>query len=381
MSNTEFDPRDLDPGPRSTATGKRRLILSAAGLLAVATVAALIIGGGAKPPRPPERKTGEEIIVENKTPFPDGELVDWPDPAIDGEPLPGPGNPGPPAPGMESTGIVKADTPGKTSGPAERPQAPAGSDPAEKTQAATGHPAAGPVSNPPTVAAAGPPEKKSSGEPEAIRDQESGVSATAASGKKPPGEPPPLTARPGTPNPPALAPTIAAATARPAFKKPRSKRTGIVSQTKDLVKQTEIAAQPAATPNAPSPSPGHDRPAAVTQRDAKSYASRLTENLKAANEITKTQTVRLPTSTETNSTKIWRHDDQPKVETETRPFGLVIEETDPASRSALAAAESESPPPSETPEGIPLRTDIPPGTSPLEKNGPDKPLWKRPEAP
>jgi hypothetical protein len=70
---------------------------------------------------------------------------------------------------------------------------------------------------------------------------------------------------------------------------------------------------------------------------------------------------------------------------ERRPFGLVLEEKDQAlalqyersvaERVALAAGAVDE----LMVEGIPVRTDVPPGVSALEKTGPDKPLWQRPE--
>jgi hypothetical protein len=101
----------------------------------------------------------------------------------------------------------------------------------------------------------------------------------------------------------------------------------------------------------------------VSQQEAREYAQQTTKKLREQGLLNPHQQVRLPLTSETNNTRIWREDETPGSKEERRPFGLIITDEKPLM----------------TPEGIPLRTDIPAGTSALQKNGPDKPLWKRPE--
>ena len=129
-----------------------------------------------------------------------------------------------------------------------------------------------------------------------------------------------------------------------------------------------------------SPAIGQDFPAEVTLPEARAYSARLTDSLRQSGTLSATRSVRLPTKAETTNPRVWRQDDSPAKPQEVRPFGVVVEESDPAACAALASEAPAVPAaqPAHTPEGIPLRTDIPEGTSPLEKSGPDKSLWKRP---
>ena len=104
-------------------------------------------------------------------------------------------------------------------------------------------------------------------------------------------------------------------------------------------------------------------PVRVTQADALQFAAQATTTLRQTGKLKPTEKVRLPRKSEAKNPAIWHEDDVPSTEAEEKPFGLVI------------TRETED----RSPEGIPLRTDIPEGRSPLEKTGPDKPLWKRPE--
>jgi hypothetical protein len=148
-----------------------------------------------------------------------------------------------------------------------------------------------------------------------------------------------------------------------AFVRPSSPRPGLIAQTARLVDSSEIDED---VPNSPAVSRKKqttEQPAKVSHAEAKAFAGKTTEKMRAKGELKPTQQARLPLLSEAPNPKIWREDDAPLSAEERRPFGLVISD------------ESQR----ETTEGIPLRTDIPAGTSPLEKTGADKPLWKRPE--
>jgi hypothetical protein len=159
---------------------------------------------------------------------------------------------------------------------------------------------------------------------------------------------------------------------RPKFVRPTRKQPGIIARTSELVTEPEFRQAP--KPAAAQAKPGQTSakpvtvtkpapPARVRQQEARTFAAQTTEQLREQGLIKPGQRIRLPRSTETPNPTIWREDDAPVTPEERRPFGLVLAEENPAS----------------TPEGIPLRTDIPAGASPLEKTGADKPLWKRPE--
>jgi hypothetical protein len=154
----------------------------------------------------------------------------------------------------------------------------------------------------------------------------------------------------------------------PEFVRPAAKRPGVIAQSRTLVTEQQFnrastaAPAPQANSNGKSSTPA-PVPAVVPKEDAQHYARRTTDTLRQQGTLKPTQTVRLPRQQETTNARVWREEDTPATAQERRPFGLVVEDTNP----------------SFTPEGIPLRTDIPAGTSPLEKTGVDKPLWKRPE--
>jgi hypothetical protein len=154
----------------------------------------------------------------------------------------------------------------------------------------------------------------------------------------------------------------------PEFVRPAAKRTGLVAQSRTLVTEQQLkqahtpAPETQASSDARSSTPA-PAPVLVPKEEAQDYALRTTETLRQQGTLKPAQTVRLPRQHETTNARVWREEDTPATAQERRPFGLVVEDTNPAS----------------TPQGIPLRTDIPAGTSPLEKTGADKPLWKRPE--
>ncbi|MGV3659058.1 MAG: hypothetical protein ACO1TE_02705 [Prosthecobacter sp.] len=153
---------------------------------------------------------------------------------------------------------------------------------------------------------------------------------------------------------------------KPVFVRPAHKLPGVVAQTRTLITEKqysppsapEAAAKPAAEEKTTS-----NAPARVRQQEARSYAQQATRQLQQQKALPPTQRVRLPRRAETTNPAVWHEDDAPAASDERRPFGLVVAEEKPGV----------------TPEGIPLRTDIPAGTSPLQQNGADKPLWKRPE--
>lgn len=163
-----------------------------------------------------------------------------------------------------------------------------------------------------------------------------------------------------------------ASTHRPKFVHPTRKQPGIIARTSELVTESEFRqapksaaaqAKPGQAPAKPAAVAKHAPPARVRQQEARTFAAQTTEQLREQGLIKPGQRIRLPRSTETPNPTIWREDDAPVTPEERRPFGLVIAEENPAF----------------TPEGIPLRTDIPAGASPLEKTAADKPLWKRAE--
>jgi hypothetical protein len=163
-----------------------------------------------------------------------------------------------------------------------------------------------------------------------------------------------------------------ASTQRPKFVRPTRKQPGIIARTSELVTEPEFREAPKSAAAQAKPGQASAKPAAVAkpapparvrQQEARTFAAQTTEQLREQGLIKPGQRIRLPRSTETPNPTIWREDDAPVTPEERRPFGLVIAEENSAF----------------TPEGIPLRTDIPAGASPLEKTGADKPLWKRPE--
>ena len=418
--------------PPTSGLARRRLTLAGIGLLAGAMIVAFIMGGKSQAPRrSSEPRREDDTIVKSDKPqtpdildpwgefAPEGSVPPLKVPSAPGLPGGQPGSPPIVTPGPSGT-IALADPKAAPGLPTTTPNSspatttpqqntvpvapPAASSVAQTTpppavppaEIPKGQPARPSPSAPPAVAAiaaapATPPVKPVPSETPAAspaRPPEIAASSTAPSPAKPSATA--VTSRPVIAQ---QAPGLSAhadktpaspAAPRPAFKKPRSVRTGVVSQSTDLVKQNEFspAAPPAAEPatsSTPAATPAPPRAAVVTLPEAKSYSATLTQSLRAERRLTPTQTVRLPSTAETANPKIWHHDDQPAAATETRPFGLVIEETDPAARAVLVQSQPEPPPAAETPEGIPLRTDIPAGTSPLDKNGPDNPLWKRPQ--
>lgn len=151
----------------------------------------------------------------------------------------------------------------------------------------------------------------------------------------------------------------------PAFVRPAQKRSGVVAQTRTLITEKQYA--PPSASKAPRPA-GEEKttgsaPARVRQQEARSYAQQATQQMREQKALPPNLQVRLPRRAETTNPAVWHEDDTPATADERRPFGLVVVEEKPDL----------------TPEGIPLRTDIPAGTSPLQQNGPDKPLWKRPK--
>lgn len=126
----------------------------------------------------------------------------------------------------------------------------------------------------------------------------------------------------------------------------------------------------------------------VTRPQAQSFASWLTRAHRAAMLITEGQSYRLPTREEAASPQIWHDDETPHQQDEARPFGVVlVEDALPPARSldqpprldARLPAALPVAPAISTDQGIPLRTDLADDVSPLQKSGPDKPLWQRPE--
>jgi hypothetical protein len=169
---------------------------------------------------------------------------------------------------------------------------------------------------------------------------------------------------------------------------PQKPRAGVVAHTRGLVSKVffEAAVKGDVAELVKGPAGGGEL-AAVTREQADAFAGWMTRLHRELGLIGGSQEFRLPRAEETSSPKIWRVDDAAVGAGERRPFGLVLEEKDQAlavqyersvaERVALAAgagAVDEL-----MVDGIPVRTDVPPGVSALEKTGPDKPLWQRPE--
>jgi hypothetical protein len=153
----------------------------------------------------------------------------------------------------------------------------------------------------------------------------------------------------------------------PVFVKPSVQRSGLIAQSKGLITEPQIRRnqtnQPTDKPATAPKSPSLPAPAKVRQQEARQFAQETTDNMRRQGLLKPEQKVRLPKLAESNNPRIWREDETPASADERRPFGLIVVDENPAT----------------TPEGIPLRTDIPAGASALQKTGPDKPLWKRPE--
>ncbi|WP_395744782.1 hypothetical protein [Prosthecobacter sp.] len=171
---------------------------------------------------------------------------------------------------------------------------------------------------------------------------------------------------------------------RPVFVPAARKLPGLIAQTLTLITEGQFHPGAKTTPP-PSPAPpsSQDSPQAavplaiaaseepvpkaipvhVLHEEARVYAAETTQQLQQKGTLSLSEHIRLPKRTEAANASIWHDEDKPLTAGERRPFGLVLSNE----KSAF------------TPEGIPLRTDIPAGTSPLEKTGADKPLWKRPQ--
>ncbi len=148
-----------------------------------------------------------------------------------------------------------------------------------------------------------------------------------------------------------------------AFVRPSSPKPGLIARTARLVDSSEIDEDVPDSPAVSRKKQTTEQPAKVSHAEAKAFAKKTTGKMRENGELKPTQQARLPRLSEAPNPKIWREDDTPVSAEERRPFGLVISD------------ESQR----ETTEGIPLRTDIPNGVSPLEKTSADKPLWKRPK--
>jgi len=167
---------------------------------------------------------------------------------------------------------------------------------------------------------------------------------------------------------------------------PRLAREGVVGHSRGLITaemfslalgdQVIDSVPPKTAPGAPAQAAALVR---VSRPQALAFAAWLTRGHRAAGLIASDQSYRLPTREEASSPQIWHQDEPPFAAEDTRPFGVVLVERSAQPSDATLPAAIPVLPAAVTPEGIPLRTDIPEGTSPLKKVGPDKPLWKSPE--
>lgn len=165
---------------------------------------------------------------------------------------------------------------------------------------------------------------------------------------------------------------------KPVFVLPARKQPGVIAQTRTLITEEQFhrpvravkvakASVPPATSNSASVESEDLVPKAipvhVLKQEASAFAAQTDSQLRQKGTLNPSEHIRLPKRSEVENPAIWHDEDTPAVADERRPFGLVLSNE----KSVF------------TPEGIPLRSDIPPGVSPLEKTGADKPLWKRPE--
>jgi hypothetical protein len=337
---------DPSPAPVSTDANRRKLIaMVVVGSCFAVMAVAFMTGGKKTPPIKDTEKDPAVGIVQEGADFKAGGSTtpdDWLN-APDGSGA-DTGTVAAMVPGKKESAMVAGDAPAASpslDNPGQAGNAPAtAGKPVAQGSATQSPPTSGTVADTSTVATAQPKAKPAvvpaaTGAPTATQTAPQNVPTKAK------------IQRPGA----------------PVFVRPKVKRPGLIAQTHALITHEELAA--AAPQAAPPADPAQDvkakpAPARVRQDEARTYAQKTTETFRQQGVLTPTQRVRLPRSTETASKKIWREEDKPATPDERRPFGLVVVEE-------------------KTPEGIPLRTDIPAGTSPLDKTGADKPLWKRPE--
>ncbi len=355
-----------DSFPTSTISPQRRHIaLAAVAGVAVVMVFAFFSGGGSNSDPLPEVEVADTPIQvdENYGVFQPDQALNGEDWINVGNPTAGQGASSPaPAGTNPASPVALGDPPPIISAPPVSSGSPAPAVPASSASHAAQPQPVSKVSEP-THAAVQPPATASKiaakpspppavGATASIPRQQRPVSAVPAAKTLPPRQP------------------------EPEFVKPAIPKTGLIAQSRRLITEDQFqhsqpqAAKPpvkvgqppaASIPKSnPTVAP---QPAKVLQQQAREFARRTTEKMHQQGQLKPQQKVRLPKVSETTNPKIWREDEAPVSTDERRPFGLIVADDNPTT----------------TPEGIPQRTDIPVGTSPLQKTGPDKPLWKRPE--
>lgn len=367
---------DSPPAPPSLESNQRKHIVAAVAGMVVLIMAFAFLAGGKKTPVYQDTEKDPAVgVIQEDSDFPNAPPDDW----LENVPNTGaitqnPGSDPAPQSGSIASTIVTGEAPSavEADSPLSHPKADNPSTAAVAKIPSTA--SAEPVPEHATASSTNSPQPTS-----ALNKPASTASATSAA-------PPPEHATNSSNSPPSVGvggkPASApgagskasmAATGKagnhsndtPTFVRPKTKQPGLIAQTRTLVAEEQLhrsskKSSPAAAPAVPASKPA---PAHVRQEEARAYAQQTTEYLRKQKAVTPSQSVRLPRKAEAPNQKIWREDDTPASADERRPFGLVIVDE----KAAV------------TPEGIPLRTDIPAGTSPLEKTGTDKPLWQRPQ--
>jgi hypothetical protein len=373
---------DLLPSPTPSATRRKRIVLVASGALISVMLMAFLFGGSKETPT--KKKTEDEggqigfinsdltLNLDNS-----GTYDDWinaPEGAVESPTEPET------SPIKSESSVVNGDGGALTSSPISGqkmvPQYDGGSPP----KPIASDQAAVPSESSPVAKGAQPGDTRSQVNPHpssamaTTPDEKPSTQVAAQQVKSKTG--PASLSEPGKSGPKSLVPSGNAGTAstpksedakrtpkHPTFVRSTSQRPGIIAQSARLINSDEFSEVVPPSPNVPIQKQSTQHPAMVSHAEARHFAEQTTVEMREKGLLKPSQRARLPRLAEAPNAKIWREDDSPKTEKERRPFGLIISEDAPAS----------------TPEGIPLRTDIPAGTSPLEKTGPDKPLWKRPE--
>lgn len=359
---------DSPLSPTSADASRRKLIamILAGGCFALLALA-FLFGGKQTPVTKDQEKDPVVFVLDENPLYQPGSNVpqDWLN-APEGTLADSGSSTAPASDEKQESPVVAGDQPAPSSTEPQSP--PTGGTPATPSSGKTAEPshATQVTSGPGTTMAAAPPKNEATSQSADSQAQAAGIGTKPSSTSTSTAQPASGTVAAATTAPQkASSKNKSQRTGAPVFVRPKVKRPGLIAQTQALVTHEELAAtasksSPAATsPQSPQPKRA---PAHVPQAEARMYAEQTTAAFRQQGALPPTQRVRLPRSTETTSKKIWREDDKPATADERRPFGLVVvDETLPM------------------PGTIPTRTDIPAGTSPLEKNGADKPLWKRPE--
>ena len=168
----------------------------------------------------------------------------------------------------------------------------------------------------------------------------------------------------------AKAPPLARSSNKPklVLKQPAKRVRGVAAHTANVITEQEYNDEEQTAATAAASVPTQPRVVKATKSQAQAFADKSTRTWQSEGRIQPAQHFRLPKQSETRNARIWREEDEPSSPKERRAFGLVLTEDSPNPEPATTT----------TAEGIPVR-NVPEGQSALKKDGPDKPLWKRPE--